>query len=89
MTLQFTRIYTFFEIESMDFPRSLTETTTFLSIKNIKTLAFICETFWRCCCSDSVPEVVKSRYYPTLETLYELIDGSNNCHRECSLHFEL
>ncbi|KAG2211957.1 hypothetical protein INT47_004644 [Mucor saturninus] len=88
MTLQFTRIYTLFEIARMNFPRSLTEISTFLSLKNIKTLVFISEIFWSCCSPDSKPEVVKSRYHPTLETLYELVDGSKNRHRECSLHFE-
>ncbi|KAG2228730.1 hypothetical protein INT48_001164 [Thamnidium elegans] len=88
MTLQFTRIYTLFEIARMNFPRSLFEISTFLSLKNIKTLAFVCEIFWSSSSPDSAPEVVKSRYHPTLETLYELVDGSKNRHRECSLHFE-
>lgn len=88
MTLQFTRIYTLFEIARINFPRSLSEISTFLSLKNIKTLAFVCEIFWNCCSPDSAPEVVKSRYHPTLETLYELVDGRKNRHCECSLHFK-
>ncbi|KAG2211917.1 hypothetical protein INT47_004604 [Mucor saturninus] len=59
MTLQFTRIYTLFEIARMNFPRSLTEISTFLSLKNIKTLAFVSEIFWSCCSPDSTPEVDK------------------------------
>jgi hypothetical protein len=88
MSLQFTGLYTLFEIARMTFPRSLTGLATFISLKNLQLLVFICETFWSCCIPDSKPDVVKSRYHPTLKTLYQLIDSSRNSHRECSLHFE-
>jgi hypothetical protein len=88
ISLRHDKLYTMVEIAHLTFPRSLEELASFVSLKTLQALLFICETFWRLCIPASDPEVIKRKYYPTQRTLYQLIDSSRDRHRECTLRFE-
>lgn len=49
MTLQFNKIYTFLEVARMNFPRSVDEISTFLSLKNLEVLTSVTRIFWSNC----------------------------------------
>ena len=79
-----------YEIAKVLFPRSLEELSTFISLKNIRSLAQVSESFWRLC--KTVPaseiDVMISNSRPTHPCFYNLIDRSNNKGGTCAFRFE-
>ncbi|KAI8884175.1 hypothetical protein K501DRAFT_332847 [Backusella circina FSU 941] len=90
MRLRHDGIYTMYEIAKVLFPRSLEELSSFISLKNLRSLAQVSESFWRLC--KSVPaseiDVMISNSRPTHPCFYNLIDSSKNKGRTCALRFE-
>lgn len=90
MRLRHDGIYIMYEIAKVLFPRSLEELSSFISLKNLRSLAQVSESFWRLC--KSVPaseiDVMISNSRPTHPCFYNLIDSSKNKGRTCALRFE-
>ncbi|KAG2227437.1 hypothetical protein INT45_007462 [Circinella minor] len=49
MRLRHDGVYTMYEIAKVLFPRSLEELSSFISLKNLRSLAQVSESFWRLC----------------------------------------
>ena len=90
MSLHHDGIYTMHEIAKVSFPRSLEELGSFISLKNIRSLAQVSEAFWRLCQSVPASEIyiMISNSRPTHPCFYNLIDSSKNKGRTCALRFE-
>ncbi|KAG1043106.1 hypothetical protein G6F43_011744 [Rhizopus delemar] len=90
MRLRHDGIYTMYEIAKVLLPRSLEELSSFISLKNLRSLAQVSESFWQLCKSVPASEigVMISNSRPTHPCFYNLIDSSKNKSRTCALRFE-
>lgn len=81
-------IYIMQELAQFTFPRSLEELVTFVSLKNIRTLMILTDTFWRLCRPARDTHTLQLKRRPTHPSIYSVIDSSKNRHRFCALRFE-
>jgi hypothetical protein len=81
-------MYIMQKIGEMTFPRSLEELTTFVNLKNMRTLLRVSEAFWRTRVSLSDTDHWETKRRLTHLAIYSLIDGRKDRHRLCSLRLD-
>ncbi|KAI8975586.1 hypothetical protein BDF20DRAFT_914482 [Mycotypha africana] len=62
--------------------------SSFVNLKNIRTLLMVTEAFWRLYQPVNDEELWKTKRRPTYPAIYSLIDATKDRHRFCVLQFE-
>ncbi|KAI8335877.1 hypothetical protein BC941DRAFT_354975 [Chlamydoabsidia padenii] len=87
MQLNAKGIYTFVELDYVRFPQSLEDLPCFFTLATLGRLLKVHDCFWRHCKKSANPDMIESRYKPTLLTLDNAIDSSHDSTRSCQLRY--